>query len=409
MRLIKLFTLGIILFPVLNIYGVGIPGLSVGKFFLLIIIFCEMLLAPKMTGICIPKRLIPFVLWMLLSPLIYCFTDWLVVSSMVYKFIGVSGFWLTIAFAYRLIDWNLAVKYYEKCVVLFSIIFLVQLIFYFTVNLNLSLIIPSFPLADASSSDYYVNMQSSLQRQSSVFLEPAHFSVYISIFLILALRKSKGLAANLKSVLFITIVMLLTRSGNSYLSLIIIYTLYFIMNIKTVFVNKKGLIFILACLFFATPMYNRIRNVEEFNNLFSRVNELQSQGDRNTSGFERVYRGYYYYEDMDLFAKVVGVGQGNIEAYTNSHMLGQYGNLDTSNDSFYFNGIQQILIYGGIIGLLLFLWGIFPYIKHPESCITILLYLAICFISSTYNSSTMLMFLLFADAFKRNCIKITCA
>lgn len=405
MNVIKLFTWGIILFPVLNLYGVGIPGFSVGKLFLLIIIVVNVVSTRSASNIRIPRNLSPFAYWMLLIPFIYCFSDWIVLSSLIYKFIGVLGFWVTIAFSYRLFDWSRAVKYYEKSVVVFSVIFLIQTVVYFTTNINLSFIIPGLSLADASDSDFYVHMQSSLQRQCSVFLEPAHFSVYISIYLILALRKSKGLTTNFGNLIFISVVMLLTRSGNAYLALVIIYGLYFLLNIRTIFTNKKGLMLLLICFFFAIPIYNRIKGVEEFDNSFGRVAELRLDGEQSTSGFERVYKGYYYYDAMDPLAKIIGTGQGNIEAYTASHMDSRFGSLDILGDSLYFNGIQQVLIYGGMFGLLLFVWGIFPYVKNPDSRITILLYLAFCFISSTYNSSTMLMFLLFADALRRNSIR----
>lgn len=392
----KLFTIFLILLPVTNIYGCGIPGVSLGKLILIVLLMGLFVQKQRFIAPSIPSFWLPFCIWVLVGPFFYLLSDWFSLNDAIYKFIGVTGFWLTLGYGLKIVDFQYALKIYEKCAFVFSLIFLLQSAVFFATGRNLVFLIPGLPLADATSISDYLAGQSVWDRQCSVFLEPAYFAIYIAIFLCCYLSQKPEKLFSWR-VFFYIAILLLIRSGNGYFCLIFLFVFFGVFRLRRIITNKKNLVSLLvlvaALSFF---MYSSSQN-QEFQDTFNRVSELDADyGEGKTSGFERIYRGYYLFDDLPALSKLIGIGQGNLEAFSQEYHLKSYMNVGLGSDSLYLNGIQQVLVFSGIIGVCLLLLAILCLCWSKHAVYIILMYVALSFMSATYNTPNMLFLLLFA-------------
>jgi len=119
------------------------------------------------------------------------------------------------------------------------------------------------------------------------------------------------------------------------------------------------------------------------------------------SGFFRIYRGYYVYDNLSPIEKIIGVNDfSTLKARINTSEVGfMFGDDDT-----YFNAVQDIMIRTGLIGLFIFILFLADLWKHNnylgKSLICCLITLA--FISAINLTSTMAMFLVLAIYAKKN-------
>lgn len=398
----KVFSFFLILLPVTNIYGCGIPGISIGKVILVLLVIGSIIknrctVFPK-----IPKYAFLFMSWVLIVPFFYISAQWFSYTDALYKLVGVLGFWLTLGYSLQIVDVDYLFKVYGRFAFIFSLVFLFQTVVYYATGKNIVFIIPFLPLADASDSVSYIDGQSVWNRQCSVFLEPAYFSFYIGIFLCLLLNKCSDLFN--KKVLFYIVILILLRSGNGYLCLLMTILSYFVMHYRRILSNRRNLIGIFFVIIIGAFAYFHLSvdSSSDFGETFNRVSELGKNAENDkTSGFERIYRGYYIYDDLPSYAKILGIGQGNILSFSRVHQFRQYMNIGLENDAFYMNCIQQILVYSGIIGLMLFIYFILRISTNKIAMSITLLFVSLSFVTAIYNTPYMLFFLLFGILYSR--------
>lgn len=399
----KIFNILFVLYPVTNIYGIGIQGLSVGKILLLL---CGLYSITKNhLSFSFPKRYLLFAIWMFIVPYFYILSSWTDIHSIIYKSIGLLTFVILIGLSCRLVTFEYAFRYFKKSTLIFTSFFCIQFIVKQATGITLSGLIPGLPLADATSIDSYLSMQSTLTRCCSVFLEPAHFAVYITLYLALKLILLNGKVWD-KDVLYILFALIILQSGNGYLCLLALGIAYIIINLKSILKNSGRLVMLIlsiACM--SCLLYLLVKNSAMLSDTFSRIAEIEADGNQNSSGFIRIFRGFYYYSDLSPIEKCLGIGQGNEISYAQTHSMYNYLMLDTYTDTVYLNGVQQILVYGGLIGLLLFLNFMLKYYKCRATLFLVLPFTVLIFISGMYNSSTMLMYLVFMDMVRRKYTK----
>lgn len=396
----KVYTMLLVLYPVTNIYGIGLPGMSLGKLMLLLS-GLYLLLKEHSSSLTFPPRYLYFAIWMLLVPLFYILSIWTNIQSILYKSVGLLVFILLVGLSIRLVKIDLALKYYRKASLLFTSFFYLQFLLDKFAGLKVLGIIPGLPLADATSTDMYVSMQSRLTRYCSFFLEPSHFAVYISMFLAIKLMLLKGKLWD-KDVIFVFIALVLLQSGNGYSCLIAIACAYIICYRTYIFSSvKKSMLTVLTvlCLYIG---YQSVSKSDAFSDTFSRVEEVDSSGDQNSSGFTRIFRGFYFYSDLTPVEKFVGIGQGNEFDYARSHGMHSFRNLDTYTDAVYLNGVQQILVYGGAIGGALFVYFLSIYYRKKETILLVFPFTTLFLISGVYNGSMMLVYIVYLELIRKN-------
>ena len=162
--------------------------------------------------------------------------------------------------------------------------------------------------------------------------------------------------------------------------------------------SKIGLI--LFVLVFLTFGLTSILNSEIGQQYLGRTDEVLSVSGNadNSSGFVRIYLGYYVFNEYDFFEKILGLN--NFSALQEKIMQTPYGLM--LNGSLYFNTIQNYLLKAGIIGLLFFFLFLKDMYRGNNLCSRsiIILYTVLAFISNMYLSSIMLLYFVFVFRIK---------
>lgn len=254
-------------------------------------------------------------------------------------------------------------------------------------------IIPGLPIAlHTEASDLISNIMMLESRPASFFSEPSHLAEFLTPLLFLKLFGERTKYNNIYAAL-ITVAMLLMNSGTALAAIIPLYIGFMYYKLKT---SKTNFVFI-AILF--TVVYSVYSRSEYAENLQSRTEEISITRENGVgqSGYIRFFRGFYIYDDFDVWEKIVGVSSSKKFQYYLSHNQMSYTFAD-ENDTF-LNTYQSLLIKSGIIGFFIFmllmvkLWRGNTY----EGRIMLTVYLLMSFFAPFYMSSMMHLYLLMAS------------
>ena len=145
---------------------------------------------------------------------------------------------------------------------------------------------------------------------------------------------------------------------------------------------------------------NAAMKTEYGEKLVERLEELDPDQNRITSGFVRIFRGYYIWNEMDTQEKIVGLNSSvKIDEKIGLSIMA----FTFKDGDHYMNAVQSIMIYTGYIGIFIFI-GLLVYLWRGNNwagrcCLAI--YVAISLIASVYFTYTMLLYLLVALLMKK--------
>lgn len=409
MKLKRLFTLMFVLYPILDIYGIGIPGFSIGKIVLVLIggILCirERFSIKLYDNVFFTTLLI----FLLISSLINLATVWFSVPDFIHKLFGVVFFYLILCFALQYADFNTLVEYYRKSVYICVAFFLAQYIIFLVSGKHIVGLIPFLSLSGEVSMSTMITILRSINRFSSFFLEPAHFAVYVSCYLIISAFRTKDPFSNLEFI-FLSLVILLIKSGNGYIVMSLVYV---VIIFRFLFYGKyrtfKNLsIIIIICSLGVLSFYSFSNsNNALFQQSFARINELSTDQDNElgSSGYQRIYSGYFFIDQLPIQNRLYGLGLGEQNAYFRSHDMHNYRTHISSNTRFvYLNNVQLIWSWGGIIALFLYFISLNSiFIRNSEmGKMQMLVLIITSFISSSIFGPSMLFYMIFAIMSQKN-------
>lgn len=277
--------------------------------------------------------------------------------------------------------------------------FFVQYVSYHITGERMSGIISSLPL--------YIPMDITSRvgsmRSCSFFSEPAHFAQFLIPLLAIELYYDKS-KYNYFYAAVIGVVLVYLQSGNGYMGLAVIL-LFLYSRIKEIVRSKfkRIMIWAFVALFIAAMGYYMI-NGEIGEYILSRQSELSItyDGQSSRSGFLRLWRGFYVYNDYNIFEKIFGCPNTKMQI---AHVSAS-GMAMVENAELYFNAFQKVLLNTGVVGVLLFLNIIVKIWRGNNTCGKAILgsFVAISFVSAIYMSHAMILFLLLAYSFKKfNC------
>ena len=241
-------------------------------------------------------------------------------------------------------DFKLLYKYYGILVFVCCTFFLFQEIAAFSIGINISGLVSFIPTIYESMGTNQISVQESLTEHSSLFLEKSYFAQYLFPFIVLKLFSGKK--DDLKKAIMISFIVVLSRSGNGIVLLLIIWSCWFFMG-RIRLKYKMGMI-IFAVLAILLMMRIDSTIIE---NILGRAIELQSYGGDErfqSSGFIRFFRGYYAYADMPTFNKLFGANPFFVQSIIQSNYF-----FSDSDDRF-LNGTQTLLMHHGAIVCFLF-------------------------------------------------------
>lgn len=270
----------------------------------------------------------------------------------------------------------------------------IQHIVFHMAGIHITGIIEFLPLdlADSVSAEDFHDLHTRENaRTSSFFSEPALFVQYVIPLFIMELFSASKFKDWLR-VFLIMLSIILTESGNGIFLLLLVafcYLLYILQHKSGV----KYLILPIAIigLFLGGQKYMQSESAQR---LLDRQDELTDEIDY-TSGFLRIYRGYYIYEEFSPMEKIIGVN--NLTTLDKRIKTCQAAFTFEKND-YYANTFQKFLLNTGIIGVIFFIVIMFGLMRNntPAGRTIAFSYFGLSFIAASYLAPIMFLYLYIA-------------
>lgn len=299
---------------------------------------------------------------------------------------------------YLLFFENVQLKFLLKAYMLIGtlciVFFWIQEFMFVTTGSRIPGVVTFLPLAlqieDTSS---YMDKLTLGVRSASFFSEPAHLAQFILPLLALTLFK-KGGRYNYVYSFVITFSLLYLRSGNGFWGLGAVYLAFisYQVFVKTNPIKKVGLLVFLLIFGYVGALKYMESDMGDY--ILQRQDQLSMEATSGKSGFIRIYRGFFVYDAMPLFEKIIGNDNPDeIKHYINTSSVSSFF---WKKDDMYFNTIQSVLIRTGIIGLVIFIFMLcFFWRKTNYSGKAILFcFITLSFISAHHFSEIMCLYLL---------------
>ena len=244
-------------------------------------------------------------------------------------------YYITLAiFVKELFNLELGIKYYSIVSLFSSILYIIQFIALKLFNIFIPGTLPGF----STSADLYNAIMkagawtsSAYARPRSLFGEPSHFAVYVSLCLaILLLQNQKK---NWKIIIPITIAMLISGSGMAITLCSIAYIMFFIKNAYKI--SKKKILYAICAIIVICPFLFYYTKTESFNIFFNRtfIEKDSTEG-----------RFGNFIDSFDFNKKTYEVIFGE----------GMYKIEDVEGQN-YITSIPRIYTYFGVVGMIIFI------------------------------------------------------
>lgn len=307
--------------------------------------------------------------------------------------------YLVLLAVFCLCNFNKFISLYKKIAYLSVIFLIIQKLLLITTGLKISGIAEFLPLdmgEEIDASLFYDYLIGETSRLSSFFSEPALFVQYALPLLVIELFSAKKFKDWLKvGLIFISI--LWTESGNGLLVLIIVFISYIIHYIISGGTLK--IIIVPVILAGALMFGQRYINTESGEKLLERQTELD-RGIEDSSGFVRILRGYYVYDEYTPLEKLIGINNlsKQVEKINTCKAAHTFGEED-----YYANTFQKFLLNTGLIGAILF-FVIMAYLfrnNTPVGRTIVLVYTGLSFVAASYLGPIMFMYLYIANGCKQ--------
>ncbi len=347
-----LFTLCIVLSPVLNVYA--LQGYGLGFPLLTLCLFINLIRHNK--SLCILKLdnnsiyIIMPMIFLLISGLISLAYNYSAVSKILGRSFFIIIYTFIIIQSKKLVNFSLAKTVMRVVAFVVVVGTVIQILTYFITGNVLQLYIPGLSTAVENLNQSIV-LDGSVFRPKSIFNEPSHIAYYISLCLTIELFVYKK--GSLFWIVFDSIGLLLTLSGTGVALLALIWCMFlaseraFIKSLYVVF----GIVFIFLIII-QTGFWEHV--------LYS-MGRLQVDTNRVTSFLS-------IFDSMSSIEKVIGVGIGNTTV--------RFASLFQSNSSF-MSGFGRILIEGGVVCAFVYILcylKLIISIKFPYKSFVILLF-----------------------------------
>lgn len=287
-------------------------------------------------------------------------------------------------------------KLYRRIAWINIIFFFIQEIAYYTFGHRPIGLITSLPITIDLQS--YLYMAATAERSSGFFSEPAHFAQFLSPLLSIELFLNDSKKSKVYSVIYVAVLLLL-KSGNAILFLFIITICYiFYLFKKSSFLRL--LYIIPTILVFIIGSVIVIFNSEYGAELFERKEEISKDQTTISSGFIRIYRGFYVWDELSVFEKIIGLNSIDRlkDKIQQSPVYFTFGDNDL-----YFNGVQNFLLRTGILGTLIFSMVLLSLWKrnHLAGKCCILCFIGLSMMASVYITYTTILYLVSAFLVKK--------
>jgi hypothetical protein len=329
----KFFTFVIITLPILSVYKSPLNGFDLGTF--LILALTPIIIYKTNFRIAKNKLIILLFTYVILSAMISYLTNPLSIIAILRLFKFLILIFMVLLMGYnKLFNSQYAIKVL-KIVTNMAVAYLfVQVALYNSIGILLPNGFPS--LAD---SELYQNIHNiSATRPSSFFLEPAHFAQYSLVYLsycIFGLSKTNNLFNNWKSMLFISMGIILSKSGQGLLLLAMLFSIW-LLSTSLKQMNLKKWILLLLLIVVSLGILPLMYKSEVITITLNRLFTENTAGGGNA--IEARLGGFEYLSHLTGINSITGMGLGNVP------------------EGVYLSGYAYIIYCIGYVGFLIFIF-----------------------------------------------------
>lgn len=325
----KIFTFLMVLYPIINIYLTPIPSISVADIILIIFvpfILIDMIFRKKKMKINIGMGII--LIYMIIQILLiglFCSNEYF--NKLLLPTARLLLYYGTIAFISKnYFDMELGCKILKKAALLVTYFLFIQIVFFYVFHIFIQGTIPGLHVAEGIDKYNHQMVNASTGRLRSVFLEPSYYAIYVILALgIELLTKDK---IDKKTVIVLTLGLLISASGTAVFMVGILYIVYIFKNLKK-FSNKsiRNLIILFLICMILFPIYMQTESYKIF--------------------YERTFGGGDSVEGRFGNYGVV------LEDLNNINLFFGRGILKLQDD--YIPTIPRIFFYYGLVGVIFFI------------------------------------------------------
>ena len=295
---------------------------------------------------------------------------------------------------------NYFIGKYRKIALVCIVFFVIQTISRVFFNHVIVGVLSFLPVAIVSDNAGYLLWLSEMDRDSSFFSEPAMFVQFLLPLLVIELfyfpKKSWG------RIIAIVLTLLFLQSGNALLGLAVIAVFYlwkYIIQKKSV-KSIFSVILVLIVAGIGAFVYIQSDMGQALSNRSVTIqNDSYETTGYATSGFIRIYRGYYIYNEYPLKYKIIG---NDNEDYI-QEVIGHSKMSWAFHDETYVNTVQAFLIYTGIIGTFFYLLFFINQWRKTNYCgrNILALLMMLSFIAALHFREIMALYLMIPFAMKK--------
>lgn len=406
----KLFTILVVWLPILDIYAFPLQSsIGIGDFLFLLLLpvflFC-------LKGKTEHNRYIIYI------GIFYCISFFSLmvlqhrifpVSKIMFRMLrDLFYVMIGIVFSQAYLEQKYFIEIYKKSVWINCLCVCIQSFLFYGMKIVFFPIIPNQMLLGGTISDLIIKNRVEKAvygnfMPSSFFLERGDFAWYVLPCVVLYLYGAKD--KKYGKALLVSGVIVLTTSASGLIGLICIWgfcLLKFLLCVKKK--NKEINFFTVGGITAIGGSVVLFAYTNIGMRLICRVKEVIDgvEGIRLSSGYLRVIKGFEVYLDLPFPYQIFGIGAGNLVNFAQIHTgflekFNQNGMLE------YMSGITYILVSGGILSLVLFLFTMWHYYNKGKllAKATVLLTITMLCISSFYASPFYVIYLIFICSWQR--------
>lgn len=385
---ITVFTIIVILAPILNAYRFLNTSLSIPEILLMIIAVYGLITQKKLLD---NKAYLLYCAYFVVCTLVMALTSFADINSCAVR-IGRDLLYvvLILMICPQNFLFKSAVKWYILAAEIVCIFLFVQFIFHYVFNIYIPNLIPGTVLNYSinNQEQYYQMFQRvsmSNYRPSSFFLEPAQMAQYCAPAILVGLfvnrNENSNKIDNLRQVIIITVGVVLTRSAVGAVLCVLSWGMWLIKNVKSRRISiRKILICILVICAGAFALSSDMGQ-----GVLKRLSLIGQTDIGEQSGSMRVIRGFLIYDQLPIINQIFGVGLGQIE-----NAILHYGittPFDIADSLEYMSTISYVLNSMGIIGLIMFTIALLQWRSNNSVSVRLILLFAVMMFSGFIYST----------------------
>lgn len=347
--------------PILSIYMIGVPVLSLSQ---ILILFASFLciLRYRERGVMVFFK--AFIVYAVAISVLRFIEPWVLIGESIHDILSLLLFFFTVFCQISYADYDSFKSTIIKLGRISLYFFLFQYILS-VMGVRISGIIPFLPLSNEIPTSDFIASQLERDRLSGLFQEPAHYAQFMTVVLVFILFSDEYVKRKYLLAGLISLSIIMCSSAFGLVMLVAVWGIWaFVFHLRD---SKHKTLYIIGLLLTSLVIIFLASRNENILSVTGRISELggESSSEHGRSTYIRVVRGFIPFIESDFWHMILGNGLGTLNSFVISHPQSNYLLL-TDFDPKWINGLQYLLFNTGVVGLLLYLWEMAYFFKHTS-------------------------------------------